>query len=136
MIVDTSVWISALRGVETPETNLLRDMQDAGARIAMLPVIYQEILQGAKDEFWFRRYEDRLADVPIDLVLDPIGTARLAAHLYMHVRQAGKTIRSPHDCLIAASCIHLGLPLLHNDRDFEDIAAVTTMLDIIPVPPP
>ncbi|MDB5987993.1 MAG: hypothetical protein JWR16_3046 [Nevskia sp.] len=136
MIVDTSVWVNALRGSDTPDTNLLRAAQEVGKRIAIVPMIYQEVLQGAKDESGFKRLEQQLSSVPIELVADPIVTARLAASLYLKVRQSGETVRKPQDCLIAASCIHLDLPLLHNDRDFDKIAAVEPLLHIVPVPPP
>ena len=64
---------------------------------------------------------------------DPRRTAVLAAGLYARCRWAGFTIRSANDCLIAASCIELGQPLLHRDSDFDRIAAIEPALSIVPL---
>lgn len=48
MIADTSVWIDWLRGDESPPANLLQAELDAGHPVYALPVIIQEILQGAR----------------------------------------------------------------------------------------
>ena len=50
-----------------------------------------------------------------------------AAQLYRRCRNAGYTVRSAHDCLIAASAIRHGLALLQNDHDFELIARVSPL---------
>ena len=39
----------------------------------------------------------------------------------------GKTIRSPIDCIIAAICIEHEIELLHNDKDFNNIAQYTSL---------
>lgn len=40
-------------------------------------------------------------------------------------------LRSPHDCPIAATVLAAGVPLLHDDREFERIAAVCTALKLL-----
>ncbi|MHB8255361.1 MAG: type II toxin-antitoxin system VapC family toxin [Acidiferrobacter sp.] len=54
-----------------------------------------------------------------------------AATLYARCRWRGLTIRSPHDCLIAQVAIEHGVPLLHDDRDFERMALVEPRLSFV-----
>jgi predicted nucleic acid-binding protein len=53
-----------------------------------------------------------------------------AARIYSRCRKAGFTIRSTIDCLIAQIAIEQELPLLHSDRDFDQIAAIVPELVI------
>lgn len=55
-------------------------------------------------------------------------THAAAGALYARCRWAGITPRSPHACLIAQLAVEHGVPLLHDDRDFEAIAGVETRL--------
>ncbi len=50
-----------------------------------------------------------------------------AAQLYRALRRKGITIRKANDCLIAAVCIENNIPLLHNDKDFDNIAKHTKL---------
>ena len=129
MIADSSVWTNWLcRG---DSWALLRlDQALARRDVLMLPVILQEILQGAATEDRFRAWQRALAVLPVGLVTDPAATAVHAAGLYARCRWAGLTIRSANDCLIAAACIELGQPLLHQDGDFERIAAIEPTLQL------
>jgi predicted nucleic acid-binding protein len=45
---------------------------------------------------------------------------------------AGIPPPSPHDCLIAAIAIEQGMPLLHEDRDFEQLATIEVKLKLVP----
>jgi predicted nucleic acid-binding protein len=45
-----------------------------------------------------------------------------AALIYRKCRDAGATVRSLNDCLIAVPVIRAGATLLHNDGDFVTIA--------------
>jgi predicted nucleic acid-binding protein len=51
----------------------------------------------------------------------------LAADLYRTARDAGVTVRKTLDCLIAASCVRTGAPLLHADADFDRLASCTPL---------
>ena len=46
------------------------------------------------------------------------------AELYARARRRAIVSRSPHGCLIAVTAIGEDGPLLHDDRDYEDLAAV------------
>ncbi len=129
MIADSSVWIDWLR---RGDSWTLRRLDQALTRrnVVLLPVILQEILQGAATEERFRAWQRALAVLPVGLVADPATTAVHAAGLYARCRWAGVTIRSANDCLIAASCIELDQPLLHRDSDFDRIASIESSLRI------
>ena len=49
-----------------------------------------------------------------------------------NVRWQGVTPRSPRDRLIAATAVDKRIPLLHDDRDFEQLALVEPKLKLIP----
>jgi predicted nucleic acid-binding protein len=52
---------------------------------------------------------------------------RLAAVLHRAGRKAGTPIRTTTDRLIAAVCIREGLPLLHDDREFDHLATLSDL---------
>ncbi len=121
ILVDSSVWIDLLRKKPTPQTKRLRDLLQSN-QAAIAPVIYQEILQGASSSENLVRLREYFSSLPFILPLDPIKTYENAGELYARCRRSGITPRSPHDCLIACIAIEYGIPLLHDDRDFEAIA--------------
>jgi predicted nucleic acid-binding protein len=47
--------------------------------------------------------------------------------LFREARKKGVTVRSSVDCLIAASAIRHGATVLHRDRDFDNLARVTSL---------
>ena len=125
MLVDTSIWIQWLRGRETPQTlmlNILLDEADAW----LAPVILQELLQGARNEANARRLRAEFADQA--MLMPSVQTHLAAGELYARCRWRGITIRSPHDCLIAALAIERGTMLLQDDGDFDRIASVEPSL--------
>jgi predicted nucleic acid-binding protein len=99
-----------------------------GEQVLMPDVVYQEVLQGARDVHHFLRLQEQLDQVPHFVADNPRETARLAATLYARCRWQGVTIRSPNDCLIAACAIEADETLLHADHDFDRIATVDTRL--------
>ncbi len=97
----------------------------------MLDAVYQELLQGARSPRHFIQLQQQLDVVPVWSPDDARELARQAAMLYARCRWQGLTIRSPHDCLIAASAIEAGEPLLHADRDFEHLAGIDPRLQFV-----
>jgi hypothetical protein len=122
LLVDTSVWIEVFR----PRGLRLDEVADFDDIVTCLPVI-QEVLQGFADERAFAIARDAMGSLPI--VESPLRRELFeeAAGLYRAARRAGLTIRSGVDCLIAACAIRHGLPLLHNDRDFDLLARVSPL---------
>ena len=132
-LVDTSVWVDYLRGKTTPQVRTLRELLAGEEIVGLAPIILQEILQGADSderfEKWRKYFEGLCCYAPTDLVRTHVAAARL----FQSCRRSGKTPRSSNDCLIAQIAIEHGLILLHDDRDFESIAAVIADLRLFAV---
>lgn len=122
-LVDTSAWIEVFR---RPSQFRLETEIEFEEAVACLPVI-QEVLQGFVDEHAFRTASDAMFALPI--VESPLDRSVVveAVDLYRRARRAGKTVRSGVDCVIAACAIRHGLTVLHNDRDYPAIAAVSAL---------
>lgn len=127
-LVDTSVWIDYFKAQPTPAVERLRSLVQAHADFGISPVILQEILQGTRDEDQFAKYLDYFSTQRIYRFENPITSAVAAARAYFDCRRQGITVRSSNDCLIVQCALEHKLVLLHDDRDFERIAAVHTRL--------
>ena len=127
IVVDTTVWVDFFAGrQDEPHVHELLRLIDADEGVALTDVIFGEILQGLRGDHTAQRVERRLAAFDI-LRLETLDDFRLAAVLYRRARSQGRTIRRTLDCLIAAVCIREGRAILHNDRDFDNLAAVTDL---------
>jgi len=128
VLVDTSVWINVFKGIETKASVFLRD-NDENILAATCPVIVQEVLQGIildKDFYTTSSYFNKL----VELSANGYSYARDAATLYRELRKKGITIRKPNDCLIAVYAIKHSVNLLHDDKDFTNIAAFSNLKTI------
>lgn len=126
IVVDSSVWIDHFNGVDAPHTATFARLVEADAALGIVDLMVAEILQGFRSERDADRAEHALlmfAVVPTNGVDDAIA----AASLFRTARRAGITGRSTIDCLIAAVCIRIDSPLLHNDRDFDRLAEVSPL---------
>mgnify|MGYP001825603953 FL=1 len=90
-------------------------------------MIYQEVLQGAKSEKEYAGLKKYLSSQRFFHPQDPIETFAKAARIYFRCRKKGVTVRSTVDCMIAQIAIENELLLLHNDKDFEAMAAVAPL---------
>jgi hypothetical protein len=118
ILVDTSVWIDFLKGVNSRERRTLHRLIDEEEDISITEIILTEIFQGIKEDKDFKTVKDYLLEFPVHR---PKGTETYlrAAEIYRDCRKKGKTVRKTVDCIIAAICIENGLTLLHKDSDFE-----------------
>jgi predicted nucleic acid-binding protein len=116
ILVDSSVWIAHLRGLQTPATAKL---EAAVAREPLLigDLILLEVLQGARDAAHAARIEQGLRHYALVPLLDA-DLAPRAARNYRKLRELGITIRKTADIIIATFCIEHRHALLHDDRDF------------------
>lgn len=130
VLVDTTVWIDWLRGRGSPAVARLDSLLDEGDA-ALAPVVLQELLQGAADAAALATLRRRFGALPMLAPKPAIELHAEAGTLYARCRWAGVTPRSPHDCLIAATAIAAGVPLLHDDRDFDRIASVCPALKLL-----
>ena len=123
VLVDTSVWIEVFR--RSPRFRL-DDVVAFDDVVTCLPVV-QEVLQGFRDLRAFATARDAMLALPV--VESPLQAPVFleAVDLFRRARQAGITIRSGVDCLIAACAVRNQLEVLHLDRDFDRIARVSTL---------
>lgn len=93
--------------------------------------IYQELLQGSKDEKEFAVLKSYLMDVPLYSLKRGIQSFDNAALLNFRCRRKGVTIRSTIDLLIAETAIENNIPLLHDDDDFANMVRIITELKLV-----
>ena len=127
IVVDTTVWIDFLAARGTVFDRHLAELLEADAPLALVDIVYCEILQGIRDEEAYRQIRLSLLAHPI---LRPRGleTFEVAANLYRAGRARGLTIRRSVDCLIAATCLENEAEIYHNDRDFDALARVSALM--------
>jgi predicted nucleic acid-binding protein len=122
ILVDTSVWIDYFNGIESEYTNSLDQLLTADT-VLLGDIILTELLQGFdsdKDFLLAKRALD-----PLDCVhIGGKSLAVQAASNFRFLRSRGITIRKTVDMLIASWCIEHQVGLLHNDRDFDQIATL------------
>ncbi len=125
IVVDTSVWIDVLNGVDSPTAATCIRLIETGEPVALTDIIFAEILQGLRDDE-AAKVEAHLRAFPI-LRLQALEDFSLAAQLYRTARRSGVTIRKTLDCLIAVPCVRTAAPLLHADADFDRLATCTPL---------
>ena len=130
IIVDTTVWVDYLRGIDTPQAdwldaNLLRE------RLGLTDLILCEVLQGVKDDDSFQTVRRQLLKCEV-FSTGGIELAVVAAWNYRTLRSQGHTVRRTIDCLIATFCLQHGHSLLHNDRDYDPFEQVLGMAVVHP----
>ena len=117
ILVDSSVWIDYLRGVETKQTDRLHALLGVQP-VAVGDLILAEVLQGTTTEKEFKEVLKLLNSLDL-VVLGGQAVAVQAARNFRALREKGVTIRKTIDCIIATRCIMDGLTLLHSDKDFD-----------------
>lgn len=123
LLVDSSVWISLLRGGVPTVRDRLAESADSGTRLATCEPIALELLAGARPSA-LRQVEQLLDGLPL-LGLDPSADFRSAAALHRRTRTDGHTVRSLMDCVIAAIALRHDAVVVHRDRDFDCLGAAT-----------
>jgi predicted nucleic acid-binding protein len=121
MVFDSSTWIDFLNGKQSRNAALLQLQIREFYPVHICPPIFQEILQGIKNDERFEEVRDLVFGLNL-LSLDPYFAVDGAISLYRKLRKEGSTVRKPNDCLIAFYAIHFKLMLVHNDKDFDKIA--------------
>ncbi|MFN0159770.1 MAG: PIN domain-containing protein [Burkholderiales bacterium] len=134
MIVDSAVWIDLMSRRRGRAWPVLRRALDERSRVYIVAAILQEVVQGARDARELEALKGSMTGVPHLAVASGIAASLAAAELYARCRWAGLTIRSPVDCLIAATAIEHGEPILTEDHDFTAIRSVEPRLALIDVP--
>ena len=117
ILVDSSVWIDYFNGRKTWQTDLLENLFSK-VPIIIGDLILTEILQGFRSDNDYKTAKSFLSD----LAFRQMGGYRVAvqsAQNYRALRKKGVTVRKTIDVIIGTYCILEGLPLVHDDRDFE-----------------
>ncbi|WP_313522741.1 PIN domain nuclease [Shinella sp.] len=120
IVVDSSVWIAALRGIDTPQSMQLKTIPKA-RNILLGDIVLLEILQGAQNDGNAANLQKRLAPFQVVPMLSP-DIAIKAAENFRRLRAKGITIRKTADLIIGTYCMEHGHSLLHADRDFDPMA--------------
>jgi hypothetical protein len=121
ILVDSSVWIDYLRGVETKQAERLDSLLGVEP-LAVGDLILTEVLQGTTSDKDFKEVMRLMTSLDV-VQLGGYAVAVEAARNFRALREKGVTVRKTIDCIIATRCIMDGMTLLHNDRDF--VAFVT-----------
>lgn len=124
-VVDTSVWVSYLKQNANRQTLLINTFIDKN-EVVTVPIILQEVLQGIKDDIIFGSIKESFLSFKV-VEYNNMEAAINAALLYRFLRKKGATIRKPNDCLIAWICMDNNFQLIHNDKDFDNIAKYTSL---------
>lgn len=115
ILLDSSVWIAIDHGHLS-----LGELIPEGEEVACCPIVLTEVMRGSRLE----RYDATRNMLRKATMIDaptPLKRFEEAAQLYLECRAAGITPSTP-DCLIAACAVANGIPLLHDDSDFNHIA--------------
>jgi predicted nucleic acid-binding protein len=123
-LVDTSVWIDYIKGADSEHVEFLDTLLQNPLAVGIADLIYMEILQGAQDQMTFVRFREYFSGQRFYRLKQAEKSYEQAARIYFECRRAGITIRSTVDCLIAQCAMENKLVLLHNDRDFNQMATV------------
>ena len=121
ILVDTSIWVDFFHDSQkSKQANVLQKLIEEENNICICPIIYQEVLQGIRDDKIFSEIKLILQNTL--MVNTPIITvADHAIDLYRSLRKKGITIRKAYDCLIASYAILENIYLFHNDSDFTQM---------------
>jgi len=125
ILVDSSVWIDYFNGKPTWQTDLL-DSYLSNLPVIMGDLILTEVLQGFRSDKDFKTARSFLEPLPFR-TMGGYNIAIKSAHNYRKLRKKGVTVRKTIDVIIATFCIVEGLTLLHDDRDFDQIAVYLSL---------
>lgn len=123
VLVDTSVLIGYLKNHISPAITKFETILEFNLPFGITDHIYQELLQGTKTEKEFFKLKEYLDTFTFYSILSGHDGYSSAARIYFECRRNGVTVRSTIDCLIAQTAIENRLRLLHDDRDFTEIAS-------------
>lgn len=125
VLVDTSVFIDFFKSRDTLATRKLESILET--KCCITPIIFQEVIQGARDDREFELLRDFLSTQLFCYPTEPVATYERAAKMFFSARRKGITIRSTIDCLIAQIAIDNDIALLHDDQDFLEIAKFSAL---------
>ena len=126
ILLDTSALIEFLNRSGSQYDATIETLISSDAELAIAEVTLTEVLQGIRSERDYREVRASLMTFPVLSLTDHSSYIK-AADMYRACRTKGLTIRSTVDLLIAQTAIEHTAELLHNDRDFEALASVSSL---------
>jgi predicted nucleic acid-binding protein len=126
ILFDTSALIEFLNCTGSQHDKAVETLISNETDIAIAEITLTEVLQGIRSERDYLEVRACLLTFPI-LSLNNNDSYIKAADIYRKCRAKGLTIRSTVDLLITQTAIEHNAELLHNDRDFEAIASVSSL---------
>ena len=130
ILVDSSVWIDYFNGQQTWQTNLL-DKLLSNVPVIIGDLILAEILQGFRSDNDYESAKSHLSALPFHQI-GGYQVAVQSAQNYKILRKKGVTVRKTIDIIIGTYCILEGLPLLHDDSDFDPMVSHLSLKVISP----
>jgi predicted nucleic acid-binding protein len=128
ILVDTSVLLDYLKNIENEKCKIFQDILERKIPYCITNYIFLEILQGAKMDKEFEVLQEYLGSLPFyDLTEGKLSFEKVAK-LNLQCRGVGVTVRSTIDLILVQIALEHDLALLHNDRDFDNIASVISKL--------
>ena len=124
ILVDTSVLIGYFKNAIGIPYDKLDHVNENDIPYGICNYVFQELLQGAKNEKEFNLLKEYLDTLPVYDLLHGKLSFENAALMYMNCRKKGITVTSTLDLIIAEIAIENNLYLLHDDADFTNIAIV------------
>ena len=121
ILVDSSVWIDYFNGQQTWQTNLLDNLL-SDVPVIIGDLILTEILQGFRSDNDYESAKSYLRALPFHQI-GGYQVAVQSAQNYRILRKKGVTVRKTIDVIIGTYCLLEGLPLLHDDRDFDPMVS-------------
>jgi len=124
ILVDTSVIVDFLKEKKNPKVELFEDILERKYPWGINEFIFQEVLQGARDESEWNELKEYLESVPMYFLKHGRISFERAARINFNCRRRGVTIRSSIDLLIVETALENDVALLHNDADFNNIQKI------------
>jgi hypothetical protein len=82
------------------------------------------VLRGIKKDSEYRKVKQNFESYRFYTLNNQKKAAEDSAMIYRTCRAKGLTIRKANDCMIALVALAFNLPILHKDKDFDNIAKV------------
>lgn len=120
LLVDTSIWVLVQHGRFDLDGTVDDDL-------AVCPAVVLEVLRGTGGARMYEETRSMLLDSRLLDAVTPLDRFEEAAQLYLRCRDAGVTVRSSIDCLIAATALAHDAAVFHDDRDFEQMKRVVPL---------
>ncbi len=130
ILVDTSVVLDYLKNIENQKSKIFQDILERKIPYCIMNFIFLEVLQGAKTDKEFDVLQTYLGSLPFYDLTEGKTSFEKVAKLNLQCRGAGVTVRSTIDLILVQIALEHDLALLHNDRDFDNIASVISKLII------